>query len=173
MKHTILILGLGLFGCGNDSDNFKDISQFKDVNAILQPYFATFTARTGVSSNNITAGFIDSSPGLAGQCVISGSQKEIRIDSHIWSVVSETAKQQLIDHELGHCALNLAHNNACRQQDGSITNPSDASKTTCQGQPLSIMNWQMFYDFQYNVMLAHLAGYYYALTHSNTNVIGL
>ena len=170
MKNIILIsvLGLGLVGCGHRSDNYQDISKFKNVDATLKPYFDTFTARTGVQTAGITAGFVDSTE-YAGVCVQSGPQSEVRIDNVAWNTSSEVARQQLIDHELGHCALYLAHNNACLQGDGSITNPSDASKTTCAGQPLSIMNWQMFYNFQYTVMVSHLAQYYYALTHGNGN----
>ena len=139
---ALLFLFLACGGCASPSEQL-----FHNVDPELQQYFNVFTERTGANTLGITAGFINLDDDLAGECIWGGTYNEVHIDPKSWARWSQSQRQQLISHELGHCALFLQHINNC--SDG--TNPPDGTESTCNtgiGIPLSIMNWQMFTNSQ-------------------------
>jgi hypothetical protein len=150
MKFLLFNLMFLLIGCGiQQNDILEGTPMFKDVDAEILPYFITFSNITGVSPNYITAGFTALEGRIAGECIIGDGYREIRINNAGWSGLSDNQKQQLISHELGHCALNLGHINQCA--DG--TTAPDGTETSCNNgltMPLSIMNWMMFNKVQAN-----------------------
>jgi hypothetical protein len=136
----LLILSALLIGCAQQpNDWINDEPMFTGVDAQIQPYFDYFTAQTGVQTGKITAGFYTLPSPIAGECVWGGLFNEVRIDPDTWyaSNLNNDQRQQLISHELGHCALFLQHINNCSDGTNSAT-------SFCQAQPLSIMNWAMF-----------------------------
>lgn len=70
---------------------------------------------------------------VAGQCWYTTPRK-IEIDTPYWNEITELGREQLILHELGHCVLNLDHNDAV----GTIGAWSNV--------PVSIMNSVHFGD---------------------------
>jgi hypothetical protein len=141
----LLLISLALVGCTNQSDMIQDTNLFTSVDPQIQPYFDQFTQLAGVPTTGITAGFSSLGGRIAGECVANGPYREVRIDTNSWNTYGWTTyqKQQLISHELGHCALGLQHINNCR--DG--TTAPDGTESSCNNgtnMPLSIMNWQMF-----------------------------
>lgn len=143
----VLVSLMGIIGCGQaPNDIIEGPPMFTSVDPALQPYFNQFTALTGVPTTGITAGFTQLPNGIAGECVWGGVYNEVRINNiYTWS--DPNMFQQLISHELGHCALFLYHINNC--SDG--TTAPDGTESSCNkgsSNPLSIMNWQMFNQTQ-------------------------
>lgn len=88
------------------------------VQTELSPYFSSFASEAlkrgvtvdvsqiGGKITNIAA------EGVAGQCQHSASQgHQILIDPAYWSTASSLAREYVVFHELGHCALGRAHRN--------------------------------------------------------------
>lgn len=106
------------------------------VEADLLPYVNRFEQIWGSQVNfPIYQAVID--PQYGGICSGMGTgAKVVIINSLHWSTLGEEEKEQLVFHELGHCALNRQH-----RED---LNPD--------GSPVSIMYHQMFgYLLQYSV----------------------
>lgn len=120
----ILFLGLSQ-SCGLVShlDNQKKgkgyIRQFSTTNNTFQPYVYSFEAHAKNELNDPNFKVVDvpinfgdtENDQFVGVCfTYSNGDKEIIIDKEWWDRVSETAKESLLYHELGHCALNRGHN---------------------------------------------------------------
>ena len=155
------LLGI-ITACGQQNDFNQSNPLFTGVDYELQPYFDQFTALSGVSTGTITGGFLTLSGNIAGECVWGGAWNEVRIDPDDWSNYNNDEKQQLISHELGHCALYLQHINNC--SDG--TTAPDGTESSCNSTsslypyPLSIMNWQMFNQQQASYLTSNSTQYY-------------
>jgi len=146
---VVILLALVCVACGQQGDMIQGMPMFSNVDSELQFYFQNFSTLTGVSTEGITAGFTSLPTNVAGECVWGGAWNEVRIDTASWNTYNWTLfqREQLISHELGHCALFLKHINNC--SDGSTA--PDGTESTCNegiGMPLSIMNWQMFNSYQ-------------------------
>jgi hypothetical protein len=137
---------------------------FTSVDPQLQQYFDYFYNITGLQTSGITAGFTTLGTDIAGECVWGGLWNEVRINSTpgYWNAMPPNVRQQLVSHELGHCALYLHHINNCSNGQ----NLPDGSFTTCNGDgsgttmPLSIMNWYLFTSTQANNLTASPYQYY-------------
>jgi hypothetical protein len=167
MRYIVLLLSFLSLACGQQqrSDITQASPMFSGVDPVLQVYLDRFTADTGVSTSGITAGFTDLGGNLDGECVMDGQgHREIRIDQSDYNQMSgnDALVEQLVYHELGHCALYLQHINVC-DTDGLMTDPADASKTQCDGQPMSVMNWESFSGAQIQVYQANREAYIKAL----------
>lgn len=165
--NKLLLISLALVGCAQQNDMIQDTSIFTGIDPIIQTYFDRFTYETGVSTAGITAGFTTLSNNIAGLCAIDGPYREIRLDQTNYNNImsSDLEVEQLVFHELGHCALFLMHINNCIT-NGVLTDPADAQQQSCPGQPQSIMNWQSFNPNQitfYSDVTQH-AYYIHALT---------
>lgn len=139
------LIALMAVSCASSNDLVQDSPMFNAIDPQLQVYFNYFSEQTGVPDGSITAGFVSLPPTIAGECIWGGAWNEVRIDPDKWANYNwtEAQKQQLVSHELGHCALFLNHINNC--SDG--TTAPDGTLSSCnlgQSMPLSIMNWQMF-----------------------------
>jgi hypothetical protein len=173
---TMVLISLGLVACGQEpNDILEGPPMFKSVDPALQQYFDYFYRVTELQPTGITAGFTPLPNGIAGECVWGGAYNEVRINSNYWTATSggwgTIQNQQLISHELGHCALHLYHINNC--SDG--TNAPDGTMSSCNNggalingvwttvYPLSIMNWMMFNPTQANYLTSDYLQYYQAL----------
>jgi hypothetical protein len=92
--------------------------QFPDVNEDILPFFQMFEGYTGTRIIGITAGLVPipySGTGLhtIGVCRYNTgpdrSYREIQLDSVYWSKASLGDKEALVYHELGHCFMELGH----------------------------------------------------------------
>jgi hypothetical protein len=148
MNHLLVLIACSLMGCAQGPNDILEAPpMFTDVDPELQSYFDNFQSFSGgVSVAGITAGFTTLPNHVAGLCVWGGTYNEVRISDELWNAIpgwTVNQKQQLVSHELGHCALFLQHINNC--SDG--TTAPDGTESSCNegnGMPLSIMNWQMF-----------------------------
>lgn len=100
MRITVLALLL-LCGCGKEPT--------VTVDAILVPYLDSFSADTGVSAERVSATFGQVTLPAVAYCVVMGNEKSVIVDKTFWDRSSENQRQELIYHELGHCAMNLGH----------------------------------------------------------------
>lgn len=81
------------------------------LEAELIPYWARFTESVNAKSSHVAGFFKKLDKPTVGLCTSyeEGSRK-IEIDPDYWQSVNALGKEQLVFHELGHCALNLDHN---------------------------------------------------------------
>ena len=164
---SIFLLSLLMVGCAQQNDFSNGTPIFTGVDPQLQSYFDQFTTLTGgISTAGITGGFVSLGGTIAGECIWGGTYNEVRIDSDAWFTYGydTNMKQQLISHELGHCALHLNHINDCNNEPG--VHYSDGVQSPCnQGvnndYPLSIMNWQMFQSWQASNLANGFSSEYY------------
>lgn len=103
------------------------------IDEAFRPYVTAFELRHNLVVN-VSIVFKDiADDDVAGQCWY-GSDRLIEIDTPYWAIITETGKEQLIEHELGHCVLNLDHDDTL----GTVG--------AWHNVPLSIMNSTHFGD---------------------------
>ena len=78
------------------------------IDEAFRPYVTAFEERHSMTVN-VSIVFKDiEDEDVAGQCWYR-SNRLIEIDTPYWNVISELGREQLVEHELGHCVLNLDH----------------------------------------------------------------
>ncbi|MEL6389759.1 MAG: sigma-70 family RNA polymerase sigma factor [Bacteroidota bacterium] len=107
---SITILALLLVtGCAEES---ADIGV---VDPELATYFDTFKDEAELRGIEIEDFFFEISgvltdlPNASGQCASGQTRRELRVDQTYWNRVNDTKREFLIFHELGHCYLDLRH----------------------------------------------------------------
>lgn len=144
MRYCTLLVSFLVVGCGQKP-------QFSIEG--FEPYYDTFVTNTNIRTDNLIIRFSDlsdvSNPlgETVGECQW-GTTPTVTIDPYYWNTLFENSRQELMDHELGHCILNRQHRNDL------LTN----------GQPASIMNQFTFAGF---VLDANSTYYYHELVHGN------
>lgn len=139
MKTALLLIVLVSIGCAQTPNPQFSINGFES-------YYDTFVGNTNKPTNNLIIKFGDlsstdtPSTDEIGLCVWSYTPT-VTIDLNYWTTASEDDRQELIDHELGHCILLRQHRN------DSLSN----------GNPASIMNAYHFSGFY----MQQNATYYY------------
>jgi len=109
----ILILIL-LSGCGKklEHTDIVGITAPITVDATFKPYLSKFLADTGISPSGISVIFFDLPRPSVGRCTVyNDNSRVINIDRTFWQYASEDRREATMYHELGHCALDLPHNN--------------------------------------------------------------
>ena len=108
-----MLFSLVAWSCNKD-DSFE----YGFVDERLSPYFDRFEQEAQIrgfdpdlSSENIEAFIQNIFPGtVAGQCQRNDDRpSQIIIDENVWNSSSDTEKEFLIFHELGHCILGRVH----------------------------------------------------------------
>jgi hypothetical protein len=142
MKYIVTTLALLLVNCQN-----MNIKGYYVAPEIV-PYVDSFiynakTYNVTIVIDNILIDFTNKlEPDEMGECLSAiGLNPIIRINRSAWLKMSDSSKEQLIYHELGHCILNRDHLNTF----GVNGNPYV---------PVSIMYEYMIYDdiYDYNVV---------------------
>ena len=116
MKYIYICLSLFISNCGTDiyHYDFKRTNGKPRINGIneqIKPFYDQFSKKLQIKLGYIPAQFSKLDKDLAGICwEYNGGYVEIEIDSSYWEQASYSEKEQLIFHELGHCALRLDHN---------------------------------------------------------------
>ena len=109
------------------------------VDPELAVYAKTFEDDMEVSTSNITMQFGYLDDDLAGLCRSwSNGDREITIEPEYWKELNYIEREELMYHELGHCAMNLDHN------DAMIVDPNNGMSIEA-----SIMN-SYFFGIKYN-----------------------
>jgi hypothetical protein len=103
-----------LLGCGVFEENDFKQKPNKDFDWVSSPelnnYLIKFSKYYKVQTSHIATEFTILKDDVVGYCwwFDDGSRK-IEIDSNFWIKASDDEKEDLVWHELGHCALNLKH----------------------------------------------------------------
>lgn len=102
-----LLVGLVfIIGCGNEHKEVFAIAGF-------ETYYSTFVQTENVGANDLIIKFgnvYNETTNIIGFCLKGdGITPTVTIDSAIWANLPEVFRQELIDHELGHCILNRVH----------------------------------------------------------------
>lgn len=104
-----IILSAFLFlavGCGDGLTTHNQLPE-------LAPYFEAFVAEAevrGIGVPAINIEFTDDKNAPAGKCVWSPFvTSTIKINQNTWSHLTEVAREMIMFHELGHCALGRDH----------------------------------------------------------------
>lgn len=80
------------------------------VDARLSPYFEMFEQTIQVSTNGISGHLVSLVLPTIGQCVVDDhGNKDVQIDPTHWKTSTDTQRETLMFHELGHCAMDLVH----------------------------------------------------------------
>lgn len=113
---TILLSVFIISGCGNVIADFqqKPKKDFDLVSeATLTPYLKRFGDYYKVKTSHIATEFTvlnNTDQHTVGLCwAYDDGARKIQIDTDYWNNITDNGKEQLIWHELGHCALNLGH----------------------------------------------------------------
>lgn len=120
MKHLNLVILFVLSACGKEPY----------VDPELYQYAKTFEQEIGYSTENITMIFTNLDMPTIGRCTIDFSSNNlIEIDKNFWFISDFDEREQLMYHELGHCAMYLEHddrkiNYQYMELPGSIMNSS-------------------------------------------------
>lgn len=125
MKNLSLIMLFVLSACGKEPY----------VDPELYQYAKTFEQEIGYSTENITMIFTNLDMPTIGRCTVEVSENNlVEIDKNFWAMSDFDEREQLMYHELGHCAMYLEH---------------DDRKINYQNMemPGSIMNSYFFGDF--------------------------
>lgn len=145
-----LLLFISSCGCPSDFLNYGEVDEdprtIKGTHPDLRPFIESFEAAYNLNVN-VPIGFEDLENTTAGVCRIWGQKyKEIAIDINYYKVNKHNYHriEQLVYHELGHCVLNLGHD------DRSFYN----------GQPKSIMRSYTFNNFEINNFYIPQKSYY-------------
>jgi len=157
MKYLILLLLLS--SCGNQGDDdvmVRKVTKKKDVvvtvSSILKPYAQSFQSIMGVDTTKISLAFVkqDTRTRLA-VCWIypDSTERDIEVDPTWWNGATPSAREQVMYHELGHCAMGIMH------RDGHDVNHL----------PLSIMRSWAFDDDELDNYELHHDEYMNELKH--------
>lgn len=84
------------------------------VDETFSPYIQRFETEIGVSADGISMQFGNLEKDYVGVCSISWVEKSVTIDKTFWEQSNESQKEELIYHELGHCAMGLEHDEGLR-----------------------------------------------------------
>lgn len=102
MRYVCVLISMCLFSCGRPPAK---------IDPILKPYLMQFETDVNASTEGIDVGFGTLQFPVLGECEsgLNSQNNKITIDSAYWAKASNNQKQQLVYHELGHCALGLGH----------------------------------------------------------------
>lgn len=116
----VVLMALVINSCQLDQDIYgeKTINmEFPGVDVGLWPYFQRFeeealkrNIKVDLHEANITGYITDiSNYKIRGQCSNSDNSHQLTIDKPSWNNASESEKEFLVFHELGHCYLGRVH----------------------------------------------------------------
>src|SRR5579884_1508973 len=108
MKMFLLVLiALLSSSCGPPPD--PSITQDPE----LIPFINSFESEIGVDASHVSATFSKLTSPDIGMCdSYDDGRRDIYIDRDEWNQMDYVGREQLMYHELGHCAMNLEHNNS-------------------------------------------------------------
>lgn len=134
MKYIFYITMMFLYGCGQAPKPIK-------VDPFLAPYLDSFKQDIGVDPEGISVNFANTEDynnplgETIGECIIDeeDNTRTIQIDKDYWDTASLSSKQELMYHELGHCALALQHINTTKTDTcpTSIMNAYEFGESPC------------------------------------------
>jgi len=113
MRHLALLIGvLMTAACGSPSTP-------ADFDEAISDVLAEFSAR-GLNIVRVTPITFGNTGDSQGRCTKSPTGNRVIIDQEQWMLNNRIHHKYLIAHELGHCMLNLEHDNSLIQFEGQI-----------------------------------------------------
>lgn len=101
-----------LLGCSNISLNPEPVQKPIFQEEIFKPYVSTFEKELDTNAQDINTKFEkitnNTTKIIVGKCFIDN--KTIIIDPDFWDKAKDCEREEIIFHELGHCALKIMHN---------------------------------------------------------------
>lgn len=131
--YAFILIAFTMTSCG--------CGRIKKTPPIHDAELAEYTTGFPADIDHISIEFAELDNRLAGLCrQWNNGRKLIQINKDDWVNRDDTRRRQLMWHELGHCALQLKHNNMhISEYDGSPCDDVDQNYS-CRGKtPLSIM----------------------------------
>jgi len=128
MKNLIIFYLLTLSSCGSANYSIKGFESYVEE---FHAQASKYNKAIDLAHLDISFGDTQSAgPEVIGLCYTyeSSEDKDIVINKEFWNDATELQRKELMFHEMGHCLLDLDH-------DDSIVNPP--------GRPKSIMNSHM------------------------------
>ena len=114
---AFLLLVAALCSCQKQTEDFAITKDFNGVDVELQEHFENFekeAAKRGVTIDLVEAGITGSiekihTHGMIGICNHKvDTPNHVTIDIDFWNSASESAREMIIFHGLGHCYLHLS-----------------------------------------------------------------
>lgn len=103
----LCLLLLLLSGCAKAQSN---TTEEVVVDSALLFYFDKFHSDIGVDTSNISGAIIALKHPTVGNCVTyDDNSKTINIDKSFWDKSTSNEREEVVYHELGHCAMGLKH----------------------------------------------------------------
>lgn len=101
---TVALVTMVLLGCGpKDADPIF-------VEPEMVPYFERFAEKVQASTQGIWGIFIPQDLPTIARCVIhANGDRAVEVDPSVWARFNDDEREEMIFHELGHCALDLGH----------------------------------------------------------------
>jgi hypothetical protein len=121
MKITLIVLCFNIIACGKVKDWKVDPTEqpkFVGIVEDAKPFVRQFEKEFDVNVQHIAIGFDNIDGPVAGLCrTWSGGMAEITLDKHIWGMMTDLHKLNLIYHELGHCYFYYGHRDKKRTSE--------------------------------------------------------
>lgn len=138
MRVWIAVLAFTFLGMAGPRPEIPGDSSGSAAEAEAKPYhdsFKSLAATYGaIVTRSVSFAFGSFFGGTIGMCSYSGSRGKVTLSSSAWSRGSNTFKEMLVFHELGHCLLGRGHKNS----------------THSDGRPESLMRSSLFSEKTYN-----------------------
>ena len=128
------------FNNPGDNPNSSQAENFKDIHPEMRSYFIEFENEANkrglnfeAELNQLNTKFADiPENGVAGQCRWHSSQPNlVTIDTPFWNNASQSLREWVMYHELGHCILDRGHSEA-QNQNGLCLSIMASGTGNCQ-----------------------------------------
>jgi hypothetical protein len=130
MRSVVLFVALLTAACGSDIPDKSNDRPFNSSDPAFSEYYESFEERHSTKIVDIPIRF--GSVGGYGRAAcyqMKDGKSYIKVDKVFWTSASDASRQQVIDHELGHCHYKImTHDNTMLEN----------------GMPASIMNANVF-----------------------------
>jgi hypothetical protein len=127
---ALCLLFLSLAAC----DKENEVS----VNADLQPYFESFAVEAKARNRSVEMGHVSgdiavlNENNVAAKCQsLASGHKNVLVDEKFWKTADAMAREMVVFHELGHCALSRPHTDATKA-DGSCESMMQSGTGLCK-----------------------------------------
>jgi hypothetical protein len=134
LKYTAFALILHLFFISCSKENSQVIE------SELQIHFINFEAEAAAHGLDIDLSSIDlngyiqniETRGTLGQCKsYSDGSKQVIVDEQYWNRISDSEREYLVFHELGHCVLEREHNDG-KDENGNCISIMQSGNNECK-----------------------------------------
>lgn len=134
MRITFYVFSFILVSSCQENDNLTQ----PVMDDRLIPFFTSFNKEAALRGKNVPLDDISGrildieTAGVQGRCEhLNSGAKQLYIDSLFWETSSYSAKEYVIFHELGHCALNRRHLDT-KNTDGTCVSIMQSGNGSCK-----------------------------------------